>query len=109
MIKNNFHKLILRWMYNREERDGVFPFVYNVQFKLAIAFARHEFKFAVNGIPFETFRYRSRNQLNCLNGMKVVGSYGMHVEVTSVEYVQTETHECHGYEMFSHPDKSCIL
>lgn len=101
--------IFFRWSFSKEERDGVFPFTFNVQFKLAIAFAEHEFKFAVNGIPFESFGYRTRHQLDVLNGMKLIGSYGMNVEVTSVEYAQTGSRECRGYEILSHPDKKWIL
>lgn len=71
---------------------------------MAIAFTETEFRFAVNGFDFGLFTYRSKNQLNLLNGLKIVGSYGLNVEVTGVDHLETGFVECDGFETYSHPD-----
>lgn len=88
----------------REERDGVLPFFIDEQFKLAIAFGAHEFKFAVNGNPFGKFDYRSAQQLTKLNGLKIMAARGMHLEITGVDHVQTGEPDCGDWQTFSHPD-----
>lgn len=92
------------WTYSREERSGEFPFALGVQFKLAIAFTDNEFRFAVNGKRFGTFLYRSKNVLERLNGAKVIGSFGLNVEVTSVDHMDMANNECTDFEQFSHYD-----
>lgn len=88
----------------REERDGGFPFFIDEQFKLAIGFTETEFKFAVNGTIFGSFEYRSPNQLDKLNGLKIAGGNGLHMEVTSVDHINSGSVDCEGFETYSHPD-----
>lgn len=101
-IKKNI--VFSRFTHSREERDGGFPFFVDEQFKLAIGFTETEFKFAVNGIPFANFEYRTANLLDTLNGMKIAGGNGMHMEVTSVDHMSSGSTDCEGFEMYSHPD-----
>lgn len=91
----------------REERDGVFPFYIDEQFKLAIAFCPNEFKFAVNGKPFASFEYRSSNQLAKLNGLKIGAARGMHMEITGVDHLQIDA-ECSDFHTYSHPDVQIV-
>lgn len=88
----------------REERDGTFAFFIDEQFKLAIAFCAHEFMFAINGKPFGKFDYRSSQQLSKLNGLKITGGRGMHLEITGVDHVQSGDPECGDWHTYSHPD-----
>lgn len=92
-----------------EERDGVFPFFIDEQFKLAIAFTQNGFKFAVNGRGFgSTFGYRSNVQVGRLNGLKITSSKGMHMEVTGVDHMHTGDPECTDFEAYSHPELNVL-
>lgn len=89
-----------------EERNGGFPFAFEQQFKLAIALTDKEFKFAVDGEYFAAFAYRTPNVLERLNGLKISTSYGMYMEVNSVDHLEADTDDCHGFETYSHPNVS---
>lgn len=74
------------------------------QFKLAIALTSNKFKFAINGVSFSSFNYRNQNQLDILNGFKIVNALGLHLEVTSVDHMNIGSNECDSFETYSHPD-----
>lgn len=90
--------------YGVEERFGGFPFVVDQQFKLAIALTEKEFRFAVDGEYFASFSYRTPNVLERLNGLKISTSYGMYMEVNSVDHTEMDTDDCYGFESYSHPN-----
>lgn len=90
--------------FGTEERTGGFPFVLDQQFKLAIALTPKEFLFAVDGVFFASFAYRSGHGIEKLNGFKMGTNYGMYLEITSVDHVQMESSDCDGFEEYSHPD-----
>lgn len=87
-----------------EEKDGGFPFVIDQQFKLAIAMTPSCFKFAVDGTYFCSFNYRTPNQLDCLNGFKLLSYNGLTVQVTTVDHLNTGNPDCEDFESYSHPD-----
>lgn len=70
---------------------------------MAIALTETEFRFAVNGIKFPSFTYRHQDVLKQLNGLKLTGSFGMHVEVTGLDHVDMTTDDCNGFEQYSLP------
>lgn len=70
---------------------------------MAIGFTENEFKFAVNGNFFGTFEYRSTNQLDKLNGLKISGANGLHMEITSVDHMNVGFIDCDGFETYSQP------
>lgn len=74
------------------------------QFRLAIAFTPKEFIFAVDGIFFASFAHRSENGIDKLNGLKMGTSYGLFLEISSVDHVQLDASNCEGFEQLSHPD-----
>lgn len=74
------------------------------QFKLAIALTPKEFRFAVDGVHFASFAHRSEYGIEKLNGFKMGTSYGMYLEITSVDHLQMDTSDCDGFEDYSHPD-----
>lgn len=77
----------LTWQ--NEERHTAFPFAINTPFQLAIVMAEGEFRFAVNGKPLATYRYRAANWLARLNGLKIEGKDGVRVQITAVDHVAT--------------------
>lgn len=83
---------------------GEFPFVLEQQFKLAIAMTPKEFRFAVDGVYYTSFIHRSENGIDKLNGFKMGTSYGMYMEVTSVDHVKMDSIECDGFEALSDPN-----
>lgn len=87
-----------------EERSGGFPFKMEEQFKLAIAFTPKEFLFAVNGVYFNSFQYRTNRLLEKINGLKVFTSKGFNLEITSIDHVYIGHPTCKGFEQYSHPD-----
>ncbi|XP_058811288.1 32 kDa beta-galactoside-binding lectin lec-3-like isoform X2 [Topomyia yanbarensis] len=103
VVVRNSHTETLEFR-REEERLGGFPFVLDQQFKLAIALTENEFKFAVNGSVFESYVYRSANQLDTLNGFKIQCSNGMQLEVTSVDHMNMGVPDCEGFESYSHPE-----
>lgn len=94
----------LFFSYGIEERFGGFPFALDQQFKMAIAFTPKDFRFAIDGGFFTTFNHRSENGIEKVNGFKMGTSFGLYMEVTSVDHVQLDSNECDGFEHFSHPD-----
>lgn len=90
--------------FGNEERGGGFPFVIEQQFKLAIALTPKEFRFAVDGVHFGSFAYRSGHGIDKLNGFKMGTSHGLYLEITSVDHFQTDSSDCDGFEEYSHPD-----
>ncbi|XP_055523921.1 32 kDa beta-galactoside-binding lectin lec-3-like isoform X2 [Wyeomyia smithii] len=103
IVVRNSHTDALEFR-REEERTGGFPFVLDQQFKLAIAMTENEFKFAVNGSLFESYAYRSINQLDVLNGFKVQCSNGMQLEITNVDHMNMGVPDCEGFESYSHPE-----
>lgn len=95
---------IYRWNFQQEERDGGMPFTVNIQFQMAIAFTRTQLLVAIDGEEFCTFAYRSKNQLSKLNSIKMLGSYGGHLEVNALDHVLGGPDDCMDYERFSDPD-----
>lgn len=91
-----------------EERSDGFPFVLDQQFKLAIALTPKEFRFAVDGTYFTSFAHRSEHGVDKLNGFKMGTSYGMYLEITSVDHVQMDSNDCDGFEEYSHPDSEIL-
>ncbi len=87
-----------------EERYGTFPFAIDEQFRLAIGLTDKEFKFAINGEFFARFGYRTANPLVSLNGFKLGTANGMHIAVTEVNHVVTDTMNCDDIVSMSHPD-----
>lgn len=87
-----------------EERDGGMPFLINQKFKLAIAFAKDHFKFAVNGeyIKDFDFKYRPDGVLPHLNGFKI-DNEEMRVEVAEVEHHHCTSSNCDKFEKYSVP------
>lgn len=81
------------------------PFTLDVQFTMAIAFTRNEFRVAINGTEFCT--YRSTSQLSELYGIKMYGSFGGHIEVTSLDHVVGGPADCFDYERYSDPGVEC--
>lgn len=99
---------LIFYSFGVEERFGEFPFVLEQQFKLAIALTPKEFRFAVDGVFFSSFVYRSECGIDKLNGFKMGTSYGMYLEITSVDHLQMDTKDCEGFEDYSHPETDII-
>lgn len=98
-----FNRIITNYSFTirDEERGGGFPFAVNTQFKIAIGLTDSEFKFAVNGKVFASFRYRSSNQLSKLSGLKARGEDGIRVQITSLDHITTGHSDCKGFEVYS--------
>lgn len=78
----------LTWQ-NEERHAAAFPFAVNVQWQLAIVLADGEFRFAVNGRPFASYRYRGERLLARLGGLKIEGKDGVRVQIIGVDHVAT--------------------
>lgn len=63
-----------------------------------------DFKMAVDGAYLTSFNHRSEYGIDKMNGFKMTTTFGLHLEITSVDHFQLETNDCHGFEMYSHPD-----
>lgn len=102
----NISKLLISFSlrFGVEERSVGFPFVLEQQFKLAIALTPKEFRFAVDGVYFGSFAYRSEFGMNKMNGFKMGASFGMYLEITSVDHLQMDSNDCYGFEEYSEPD-----
>lgn len=74
-----------RWIFDQEDRSGEMPFALEVQFTLAIAINSRDFRVAINGVEF--CKYPRHSQLSEIYGLKMYGSFGGHIEVTSVDHV----------------------
>lgn len=61
------------------------PFTLDVQFTIAIAINERDFRIAINGEEF--CRYYRRSQLSEIYGLKMFGSFGGHIEVTSLDHI----------------------
>lgn len=86
-----------------EERDGGFPFRFNQQFRLAIAFTKNAFLFAVDGRRFCTFAYRKSRLLDTLTGFIIKTNNGMRMQVTSVDHLTSNDMDCSEFEKYSNP------
>lgn len=87
-----------------EERLGTFPFVLDEQFKLAIGITESGFKFSINGQYFGRFGYRTENPLPIMNGFKATAANGMHLAITEVDHIVTNSPDCDDIDTLSHPD-----
>lgn len=63
-----------------------------------------EFRFAVDGIHFTSFIHRSDHGIDKVNGFKMGTSFGMYMEITSVDHVQMDSSDCEGFEDYCRPD-----
>lgn len=63
-----------------------------------------EFRFAVDGVYYSSFMHRSEHGIDKLNGFKMGTSFGMYMELTSVDHVEMDSIECEGFEEYSNPD-----
>lgn len=87
-----------------EERFGGFPFAIDQQFKLAIALSDKDFRFAIDGQFYSTFAFRPPTVLDKLNGFKISTSYGMFIEITSVDHLTLDSDDCDDFASYSNPD-----
>lgn len=71
---------------------------------MAIAFTPKDLRIAIDGSFFTSFNHRSQTKIEKMNGFKMATSYGMYMEVTSVDHLALDTDECDGFEHYSHPD-----
>lgn len=94
---------IYAFSFGEEQRTGGFPFVFNQQFKIAIAITDRDFRLAVNGRCHSMFPFRTFNQLDKLNGFRVGVSYGMHIEITGVDHLALGPGGHEGFELYSSP------
>lgn len=65
--------------------------------------APKEFRFAVDGVFFASFPYRFDHGIDKLNGFKMGTSYGMIMDITSVDHIQLDA-DCSDFENYLHPD-----
>ncbi|XP_075165586.1 32 kDa beta-galactoside-binding lectin [Haematobia irritans] len=96
-----------KFEFGQEERHGGFPFAFNQQFKMAIAFTEHEFLTAVDGYNFCSYTYRTPNILQKLVGFKIACTKGLHMHVTGVDHVQMGEPLCTGFEKYTRFDYEC--
>lgn len=78
----------LTWQ-NEERHAAAFPFAVNEQFQLAIVLADGEFRFAVNGRPFASYRFRADRLLGRLGGLKIEGKEGVRVQIIGIDHIAT--------------------
>lgn len=90
--------------FREEERHGDFPFVFDQQFKLAFAMSSTHFLVAVDGKRFCSYKYRTQNQLEVVNGFKMFCLDGLRLEVAGVDHIYTGSTTCMDFEGFSNPD-----
>lgn len=98
VVRNSMNK---SFEFGPEERHGGFPFTFNQQFTLAIAFTEHEFMFAIDGRPYCSFAYRTQHALQNLVGFKITCLNGLRMDVTQVDHVQMGDVTCRGFESYS--------
>lgn len=91
-----------------EEREGGFPFQYDQEFRLAIAFGEKSFFFAVDGKYFTNFVYRTNDCLQDLNGFKITTGGGMKIHITGVDHIQMQDPDCQGFEDYTRYDVQVI-
>ncbi|XP_053962692.1 32 kDa beta-galactoside-binding lectin isoform X1 [Anastrepha ludens] len=104
VVRNSMNKA---FEFGQEERHGGFPFVFNQQFKLAIAFTKLEFLTAVDGYNFCSYAYRTPDVFTNLVGFKVTCINGLHMHVTGVDHLQMGDPSCKGFEKYSKHDYEC--
>ncbi|XP_063696480.1 uncharacterized protein LOC134827660 [Culicoides brevitarsis] len=101
VVRNSTNdKLVFR----EEESNGEFPFVFDQQFKMAIALSLTHFLVAIDGKRFCTYKYRTQNQFEALNGFKIFCLEQMRLEVASIDHIYTGSPTCAEFESFSNPD-----
>lgn len=100
------HKLNFR--FEREEKDGPFPFCIDQEFKLAFGLTKTKFKFAIDGNYIGSFTYRQKNLLDVLNGFKIHGRSGLSVDVTSVDHLNMGDSKCKNFEIYSDPNNQIL-
>lgn len=71
---------------------------------MVVALTDKEFRIAVNGEYHSSFQYRTFNQLDKMNGFKIGVSYGMQMEITSVDHLSLGPSGCDGFESYSFPN-----
>jgi len=96
------------YSFGTEERHGGFPFVFNQQFKLALAFTDREVLTAVDGYNFFSYAWRTPNAMANLVGFKVTSISGLVVQITGVDHLQTGDPTCGGFEKYSRHDYECV-
>lgn len=100
----SYQYFIFNFSFGVEERYGTFPFTIDEQFRLAIGITDTGFKFAINGELFGRFGYRTENPLPLMNGFKLTTGNGMHLDVTEVDHIVTDTSDCDDIVRMSHPE-----
>uniref|UniRef100_A0A336LTS2 Galectin n=1 Tax=Culicoides sonorensis TaxID=179676 RepID=A0A336LTS2_CULSO len=90
--------------FREEETSGEFPFVFDQQFKLAIALSTTHFLIAIDGRRFCMYKYRTQNQFDSLNGFKIYCLDQLRLEVATVDHIYTGSPSCQEFETFSNPD-----
>lgn len=94
--------------FGTEERFGGFPFVFNQQFKLAIAFDERKFLIGLNGHHFCDFQYRDTDILKSLAGFKITCLNGLRMHVTGVDHLRLHnTTISSNYFKYSRLDYEC--
>ncbi|XP_037946644.1 32 kDa beta-galactoside-binding lectin isoform X2 [Teleopsis dalmanni] len=104
VVRNSMNK---NFDFGQEERHGGFPFTFNQQFKLAIAFTEREFLTAVDGYNFCSYAYRTPNVLQTLVGFKVTTINGLHMHITGVDHLQLGDPTCTSFEKYSKMNHEC--
>ncbi|KAI9576603.1 32 kDa beta-galactoside-binding lectin [Glossina fuscipes] len=104
VVRNSLNK---NFEFGPEERHGGFPFIFNQQFKLAIAFTDKEFLTALDGCNFCSYAYRTPNILQNLVGFKITCINGLRMHVTGVDHVKLIDALCTGFEKYSRVDYEC--
>lgn len=102
VVIRNSNKDDLSW--REEERFGDFPFVFDQQFKLAFAFSTSHFLVAVDGKRFCSYKYRTQDQLDVLNGLKLLCVDGLRLEVTGIDHIYSGSPSCVDFETYCNPD-----
>ncbi|XP_016984943.1 32 kDa beta-galactoside-binding lectin [Drosophila rhopaloa] len=105
VVRNSMNK---NFEFGNEERHGGFPFVFNQQFKLALAFTDREVLTAVDGYNFFSYAWRTPKAMMNLVGFKVTSINGLVVQITGVDHLQTGDPTCAGFEKYSRHDYECV-
>lgn len=90
--------------FREEETSCEFPFVFDQQFKIAIALSVTHFLIGIDGRRFCTYKYRTQNQFEALNGFKIFCLDQMRLEVATIDHIYTGSPTCQEFESFSNPD-----
>ncbi|XP_033246658.1 32 kDa beta-galactoside-binding lectin-like [Drosophila miranda] len=105
VVRNSMGK---NFEFGAEERHGGFPFKFNEQFKLALAFTEREVLTAVDGFNFFSYAWRTPNAMLNLVGFKVTCLYGLVLQITGVDHLQTGDPTCTAFEKYSRHDYECV-